>query len=263
MQTWKCIAGFLSLFLITGCAPKALLKADCHSCTVEEQEWRDFAWSDLRGYWRGSVETWKNERDAKKRVKNERAATLYFASLDSPIAAGLGLKCPKLPQDTVVMNGLFWGGGAGGAGGAGASNVKEFDAFMPVEDDRVAYGRVRVEKVNGEDFCQFHRFGRVMGKNRLNLPSVSFSDRVLPEGRVIAASSPSEKEISVEFLRFESKGSVAKDFSKDNRRPASKVEAERPALMIRVFQTQSQHPQKDRGELSGTDEQIYRLWKMN
>lgn len=253
MQAWKCVASFSFLFLLAGCAPNSLLKADCHSCTVEEQEWKDFSWTNLEGKWKGSVETWKNEREAKKKVKQEKPAEMQFFAADTFLKArGVG-SCAGLPANSVVLNGVFWGNGIA---------TKEFEAFVPAEDDRVAYGRVSFEKMNGQDFCQFHRLGRVMGKNRLNLPSVSFTDRALPGGRAIA-STPNEKEISVEFLRFDSRGKTAKAFAADGRRPASKPEAERPVLMIRVFQSESRNLTKDRGELSSTDEQIYRLWKTN
>jgi hypothetical protein len=252
MQTWKCVAGFLTLISLAGCAPNSLLKADCHSCTAEDQAWQDFSWTNLQGKWKGSVETWKNERSAKTKVKQEKPAELQFLSADAFVKAQATGACSGLPENALVLNGVFWGT---------ATSTKEFEAFVPAEDDHVAYGRVTFEKMNGKEFCQFHRFGRVMGKNRLNLPSISFTDRALPNGRVIA-SSPNEKEISVEFLRFDAKTKSASAFRKDGRRPSSKVESERPSLMIRVFQSESR-VSKDRGELSSTDEQIYRLWKTN
>lgn len=250
MHAWKCIALFSVLFLV-GCASKTLLQPDCHSCTVEDQEWNDFAWSSLEGKWRGSVETWQNERDTKKRVKTEKVAELQFLPADGFLKSRGTDSCANLPAGSVVLNGLFWNTG---------SERKEYEAFVPVEEDKVAYGRLSFEKMNGKDFCQFRRYGRVMGKNRLGLPSASFSNAVLPGGRTIA-SSGSEREISVEFLRFAKSKPSTKDFSADGRRPAAAIEAERPPLMLRVFQVQTQ-VNKDRGEWRSTEEQIYRLWKM-
>jgi hypothetical protein len=116
--------------------------------------------------------------------------------------------------------------------------------------------------MNGREMCQFRRYGRVMGKNRLNLPTVSFSDAVLPGGRVLASAENNlpEREISVEFLRFV-KPKVASVIGAKSRRPASVSEAERPSLMVRVFQVQTVN-NKDRGEWKSTEEQIYRLWQV-
>lgn len=251
MHGRKWLAGF-SILLLASCASKTLLQPDCHSCTVEDQEWKDFSWNSLDGKWRGSVETWKNERDSKKRVKTEKFAELQFLPAETFLKSRGGVSCAALPAGSLVMNGLFW---------AGSGEVKEYEAFVPVEDDKVAYGRLSFEKMNGKELCQFRRYGRVMGKNRLNLPAVSFSDSAAP-GRTIANAVPgAEREVSVEFLRYV-EPKVTKDFRQDGRRPASASEAERPPLMLRVFQVQTVS-NKARGEWSSTEEQIYRLWRAN
>lgn len=248
------LAGALAVLTITGCSPKSLLTADCHSCTVEEPGWREFSWNALEGKWQGSVETWKNVRGADKRERTEKNAQLQFVpAADFLKARGLEA-CPGFPSESVVMNGLFWGDGR--------PSAKEYEAFVPVEDGKVAYGRLAFERVNGKDVCQFRRFGRVMGKNRLGLPSVGFSDHVVPGGRVLASNN-AERSISVEFLRLDTKKLAAtKGFAKDGRRPAATAEAERPSLMIRVFQVSSRDSQaEDRGQWTATEEQLYRLWK--
>ncbi|MGZ3693247.1 MAG: hypothetical protein ACXWQO_03515 [Bdellovibrionota bacterium] len=253
MHGRKWLAGFtLFTIALAGCASKTLLQPDCHSCTVEEQEWKDFSFASLGGKWKGSVETWKNERDSKKKVKDEKVAELQFLTADEFLKTRGSTGCAGLPAGSLVLNGLFW---------QNASEAKEYDAFIPVEDDKVAYGRLSFEKMNGKDFCQFRRYGRVMGKNRLNLPSVSFSDAVLPGGRNVA-STGKEREISVEFLRFVKPNTTAAFTGVASRRPASLGDAERPPLMLRVFQVQS-ITNKDRGEWSYTEEQIYRLWRSN
>jgi hypothetical protein len=250
MHGRKWLAGLIFL-LLAGCASKTLLQPDCHSCTVEEQVWKDFSFATLDGKWKGSVETWKNERDSKKRVKSEKVAELQFLSGDE-FTKSRGVTCAGLPTGSLVMNGLLWETASGPG--------KEYDAFVPVEEDKVAYGRLTFEKMNGKDLCQFRRYGRVMGKNRLNMPSISFTDSVLPAGRNVA-SVASEREISVEFLRYVQPKTSAV-FQANSRRPASAADAERPALMLRVFQVQTV-TNKDRGEWSSTEEQIYRLWKAN
>lgn len=251
MNARKCFA-ILTTLILAGCASKTLLQPDCHSCTVEDQSWKDFSWNTLEGKWRGEVESWKNERNSKNKARNTVAAELQFMSGEQFLQARGANECAALPKGSLVLNGLFWGGMPG---------AKEFEAFVPAEEGKVAYGRLSFERMNGKDFCQFRRYGRVMGKNRLSLPAVSFSDSVLPGGRVIASAPNTEKEISVEFLRFV-QPQVAADFPKGSRRPAAAAEAERPSLMIRVFQVQTLN-NKSRGEWSSTEEQIYRLWRAN
>ncbi|MGZ4550900.1 MAG: hypothetical protein ACXVF0_15460, partial [Blastococcus sp.] len=94
-----------------------------------------------------------------------------------------GGECKGLPTNALVLNGVLWEGGEG---------AKEYEAFVPVEDNRVAYGRVSFNKLNGQGVCRFRRLGRVMGKNRLNLPSVSFSDRAVNSGRTVASTGDSQ-----------------------------------------------------------------------
>lgn len=238
----------LALLLLGGCSSKMLLTPDCHSCTVEEQEWKDFSWNELTGRWKGFVETTKNQQGAKK-SRVEKAAELTFLTGEQFMNTHGG-SCKGLAKEAVVLNGLFWEDG---------KNSREFDAFVPTEEDKVAYGRISFEKLNGKDLCRFQSFGRVMGKNRLDLPSVSFSDQVVQPGRTIA-SRTSADDINVEFLRFAAKDKPTKAFSKDGRKPSSVKEQERPPLMFRVFRVTSK-VNKNRGEWSSTEELIYRLWK--
>ncbi len=250
MHGRKCF-GFAAFFVIAasalaGCSSNSLMKPDCHSCTVEEQEWKEFSWNSLEGKWKGAVETTRNSRDANnKKTRTEKSAELNFVK-----ASAFGT-CASLPANALVLNGLLWEKGT-------ETGVREHEAFVPVEDGKVAYGRVSVSKVNGKDFCQFRRYGRVMGKNRLNLPSVSFSDHFTDTGRALASATP-ENEISFEFLRFASL-EKAPEFQPDGRKPASAREQERPALIFRVFKIGTSPSAKGR-EWAGTEEYIYRLWR--
>ncbi|HEY8279527.1 MAG TPA: hypothetical protein VIH99_07890, partial [Bdellovibrionota bacterium] len=248
----KCLA--LTLFLLapltTACSPNSLMKPDCHSCTVEEQEWKDFTWTSLVGRWRGSVENMRNLVGVAKKAKTDKRAELNFVKGDAFMQAHGG-SCTSLPAESVVLNGLFW---------ESASQGKEYEAFVPVEDGKVAYGRVSFEKMNGKELCHFRRFGRVMGKNRLDLPTVSFSDKaVATDGRALASAN-SEQEFNVEFLRFAWQDKATKQFSGDGRGPASVKEQERPALILRVFRVDTKGS-GSRSEWSSTEEYIYRLWK--
>jgi hypothetical protein len=140
------------------------------------------------------------------------------------------------------MNGQLW---------ENSSKKAEYETFIPVEDGKVAYGRLSFEKMNGKEICQFRRLGRVMGTNRLALPVVSFSEHSTVSGRSLA-SLASDSEYSVEFLRF-----AAVETKSVGRGPAS---VEKPPLMIRVSRTSSRNA-GERGEWSGSEEQIFRLWK--
>jgi hypothetical protein len=255
MQGSKSLSLIIVALAATGCSSNSLMKPDCHSCTVEEQAWKDFSWNDLLGKWRGSVENMKNEQATAKKSKTDKKAELNFVKASDFLQAWGG-ECKGLPENALVLNGVLWEGGVG---------AKEYEAFVPVEDDRVAYGRVSFNKINGQGVCRFRRLGRVMGKNRLNLPAVSFSDKAVAPSRDVASAGGASDDISVEFLRFattEKTDKVVKAFTADGRKPASVGEQERPSLILRVFKI-STKANSARGQWTGTDEYIYRLWKAN
>src|SRR3990167_2509589 len=100
MQGRKCLFLFL-LAILAGCSGKSLLQADCHSCTVEEQEWSDFSWAALMGTWKGSMELSKNELGKAKRTKEEQGAELKFLSAENFFAAKPGITCTALPSQAL------------------------------------------------------------------------------------------------------------------------------------------------------------------
>jgi len=215
---------------------------DCHSCTVEDQAWNEFSWGDLSGQWKGTVETVKNDRASAKRNKTQKKVEFRFLTAADFLKAK-NASCDSLPADAVVMNGQLW---------ESASKKAEYEAFVPVESGKVAYGRLSFEKMNGKEFCQFRRLGRVMGMNRLALPVVSFSEYSTVSGRTLA-SVTDDSDYSVEFLRF-----AAGETKAAGGRGLASVE--KPPLMIRVSRTTSRNG-GERGEWRGSQEQIFRLWK--
>lgn len=235
---------------LVACSPNSLMKPDCHSCTVEEQEWKEFSWSSLEGKWKGSVENFRNERDQGKKTKVEKPVELSFVPAAKFIQSRNAGACASLPANAMVLNGLLWEQEKGG--------TREYEAFIPAEEGKVAYGRVAFSKVNGQEHCQFRRLGRVMGKNRLSLPTVSFSDRAQSAGRSLASASP-QQEISLEFLRFATLDKPAA-FPAGGRKPASVREQERPTLMFRVFKVATSSGGV-KAEWQATEEHIYRLWR--
>jgi hypothetical protein len=219
---------------------------------VEEQNWSEFSFAALLGQWQGSLEISRNEAGkSSKKGKNEQRVNVKFLKAADFFAARQSV-CHAVPADAIVLNGLFWGQG----------KAKEFEAFIPTEDDKVAYGRLSFEKLNGQEVCQFRRLGRVMGKNRLSLPAVSFSEQSTGQGRSLA-SADSRGTVSMEFLRFVPATARAQAFAADGRAPASAVERERPPLMIRVFQIHAQQKATGTSEWKSTEEWLYRLWKAN
>jgi hypothetical protein len=194
----------------------------------------------------------RNSKDSAKKSKQNKYAEFSFVN-GGDFLKTLGVECKDLPSSSIVLNGVLWESTIG---------AREYEAFVPVEKDNVAYGRVSFEKVNGQDYCHFHRMGRVMGKNRLDLPSVSFSESAVNSARLPASAGGQAEEFNLEFLRFSSKDKPTpiSSFTKDGRQPSSVKEQERPALIFRIFRISSKTG-GDRGEWTGTQEYIYRLWK--
>lgn len=240
---------FILSFLASACSSNSLLRPDCHSCTVEEQSWKDFDFASLHGQWKGVVETATNNPAAKKKEQKETRVDLRFLPAEK-FAAAQGLKACALPAGGVVLNGVLWEGNA-------AAGAKEFDAFVPVDGGKVAYGRVTVRK--GDAGCEFRRMGRLMGRNRLSLPAVAFSDSAAFPGRQVA-SGDLQQEVNVEFLRFVPAQAKKIAFAAEARKPASAFEQERPPLMIRVVRIFTAAG-GERGQWKGAEEQLFRLWR--
>lgn len=234
--------------VVTGCSSKSLMQPDCHSCTVEDQAWDEFSWNALSGQWKGSVETLRSEKGQKK-VKQETKVDFRFLPAADFLKAKGSPACASLPGNALVLNGLLWNSSSGRS---------EFEAFVPA-DEKVAYGRLSFEKMNGQSICHFRRLGRVMGKNRLALPTVAFSENSTFSGRQVASTGV-ESEVFLEFLRFVPVEVKPVPFKSDGRRPSSVAVEEKPPLMIRVFKLSSRD-KGARGEWSGSEEQLYRLWK--
>jgi len=253
MHGRKLIAFTLAAFALVSCSSSQIMSPDCHSCTTQDQEWDAFAWSSLPGEWRGTVEILKNEKAQAKKTKQDKGVELRILTADSFLAAKGAAACSSLPANALVVNGLLWQGAA--------SEQTEFEAFVPVEDEKVAYGRLRFEKVNGAQVCNFRRIGPVMGTNRLALPIVNFSENSRISARGLA-SVVGDTEVSLEFLRFAPSAVKPVAFKAGSRKPASVQEEERPPLMIRVTKVSTRNV-GERGQWSGSEEMIYRFWKAN
>lgn len=157
MAKWSLAFGaFLILGFFASCSGKSILSAGCHSCVEETQSWNEVSWKDLADHWKGNVETTRNEKVKIKREKSEQPAEFHVVSLDE-FYKGYGLtSCEGVSSNAVALNGQLWSSEVN-------SQKKEFEAFVPAEDDQIAYGRLAVENQS----CHFQRLGRVMNKNRL------------------------------------------------------------------------------------------------
>lgn len=255
MHGRKCLLlGFI--LILSSCAKQTFLKADCNSCTSEEQEWKDFTWNDLRGNWRGSAEFLQNDPQKLKKSKQEKRVEIKFYEAATFLKSHGMESCSGLPTDAIVMNGVLW---------EKSENMgsKEYEVFAKAEEGKVVYGRMVSEKLNNKNICYFQRYGRVMGKNRLSLPYAEFSERSSILGRSIASEAEEKRDVNIhlEFLRFDvASAKKPANFKPDGRLPASAIESERPALFFRVFKLSSTSA-SGKEEWTGTEEMLYRLWK--
>ncbi|RZA05182.1 MAG: hypothetical protein EOP11_13390 [Proteobacteria bacterium] len=251
MAIRKSLALFTLLALSACSGQDHFLNPECHSCVTETQAWKEFPFASLQGAWKGSVETVRNERTAAKKIKEEERTQLRFLSAAEFMKAK-EVACKSMPADAMVLNGLLWSDGVNAR--------QEYETFLPAEEGHVAYGRISIEALNGKKICRYRRLGRVMGMNRLALPTVSFSEEAA-SGRSVASVGGVATELNLEFLRF-APAKDASQFIAGARRPASAEEQEKPSLMIRVFKSSARASQ-GRGQWKGTEEQLYRLWRAN
>jgi hypothetical protein len=247
-------SALLLVLALSACSSApSLLKSDCHTCTTEDQRWKDFSFAALRGTWKGSVESVENERSSTKKKKDQRPVTFRFISAADFLKTNQA-SCASVPAEALVLNGLLWQDGL-----SASKAMREYDAFVPTEDGKVNYGRLSMEQLNGQRMCRFRRMGRVMGKNRMSLPTVSFSEESAYGGRAVASSDETER--SVEFLRFAPEAASNLNFLPSARTPSSEKDREMPPLMIRVNRVSS-FANHGRGQWKGTEEEIFRLWRV-
>ena len=188
------------------------------------------------------------------------SAEIRFLAADNFLQTQGFSACTGLPAQSMVMNGVFWEGET-------KSAKKEFEVFAPAEEGKVTYGRISVEKLNGEAQCKFQRIGRVMGLSRLALPTIHFSQGVDGNYRTLASSTEPRKEtdISLEFMRFDPLTAATAAFN-GGRVPSSLDAQEHPPLMFRIYKVVSQLDAKDddlkKSQWLRTEEHLYRLWRV-
>ncbi len=263
MQGRKCLGALaiiLSGVLIAACSGSKVKKADCYDCTQEEQSWKKFSWNDLTGTWKGSLETLTNEISAKKKDHKEESVELSFVDGQKFLTDKSVKECGTFPAQAVVMQGKFW---YADEKNEAKINDFTFEVFGKMDGDRVSYGRATINKVNGTNVCSYQKIGRSVGMNRLELPSMNFSQRMTPNGRVLASGTTPEFEVNMEFINFDPSRASKQGFTAKARKPASMEEQDKPPLFFRVFKiTNNVSSAFSRGEWKSTKEYLYRLWRV-
>jgi hypothetical protein len=252
MQGSKCLAFFaiISILTISACSSNHR-KGDCHECLDEPQAWNKFSWENLKGTWRGSLEVVTNDIHAKKKERAEKSVELSFVAGTDFLKQKNIASCAKFPENSVVLVGQVWDAGKG------AEHV--YEVFGEREDNTVSYGRAVVTGAK----CNYVSLGRSVGKNRLDLPAVDFTQRKTKNRRVLASGATPETEVNFEFLNFESERTQKVAFINGSRMPASVQDQDKPPLMFRVFQmSRLVETPFARGKWQRTDEHLYRLWKV-
>lgn len=242
------IALVFTAFFFASCAGNKI----CYDCTTQFQQWDKLPWASLEGTWRGSVEVVTNNVTAKKKDRKDEVAELTIVS-GARFLQSQGVKtCIGLPRESYVFLGQLWT----------KDTKRSYEVLAQSGSDRVSYGRISLEGTQGEKFCRFQAFGGEMRMNRLELPSVTFSERGTPNGRVLASGLTPEQEVTLEFLNFRDKEFKTQAFNGGSRKPASVESQDRPPLMLRVFRTRRQVGSPyAMGEWIESQEYLYRLWR--
>lgn len=259
MQGRKCFALVISLFIFAACSGGAR-KPDCFDCTEKNQSWNKFAWKELVGTWRGSMES-VSDGSGMKKSRDERSVEISFVH-GTDFLKSYGVRdCGAFPAESVVVKGVLWMDA-----NAAKRNKADYtyEVFGKTDGDGVSYGRAVLEKVNGDLICKYQKVEHALTMNRLGLPAAEFTVRETPNGRVLASGSTPESQMSVEFLNYSPKKAVVTEIAKGGRAPASLTVKENPPLFLRVFRiTNDVRSPYDRGEWKSTQEYLYRLWKTN
>ena len=280
MQGCKCLAILVCLFFVACSGTKR--KADCYNCPETQQSWKKFAWSDLKGVWRGSMESVHNDTSFKEKQKQETPVEIEFVGASEFFAThGVDSCGLAFPKDAIVLKGVLWlteektkvaqkrtqgGRMPAGSTAVAAAKEKEYEVFGPGEKDSVVYGRATIQSHAGTVTCKFEKVEKKLMQNRLGLPAVDFTVREGAHGgRTLASGKPEtvrESEFSLEFLNYQpSKPKIS--LAKGTRAPASLTVKDNPPLFLRVFRiTNAKGGVYSTGEWQSTEEHLYRLWKV-
>lgn len=275
------VAATLCLAL-AACSGKKVRAPDCFDCTEQKQSWDKFSWNQLEGSWKGSLESVTNIVTAAKKEHQEDPVEVSFLDGQKFLSAKNIEHCGDFPAKSVVFMGQLWRERDKMTGldlasgkivlpqdkGRSLASVKKeaedkvYEVFGASSEDKVSYGRATISRMNGQNICTYARIGGSFFQNRLALPSLSFTQRVTHDGRVLASGSTPEYEVSMEFLDYRPAGAKQVFPVKNARRPAAVEMHDQPQLFLRVFKiARNVTSVYSRGEWTGTQEYLYRLWR--
>ena len=258
----KKIAAILIVLLSTACSGSKIKKADCYDCPSEDQKWTKFSWHKLEGTWRGNVEISADRLAAAKWEKATHWVELSFLEGKKFLNVYKVEACDRFPQESVVLLQAVW---FKEMPTAWPPQTKEpiFEVFGRADSNRVSYGRVYFDRKDGKHVCHYQSFGGKVSMNRLAMPALAFSERMSPDGRLLASGETKEYELNFEFLNFVDEAKPERFAGRDSRAPASENK-DNPPLFFRVVKiTKSVNSPYASGKWESTEEYLYRLWRVD
>lgn len=258
MYVYRHISGYIGFAIlvllvftfVSGCSQKKLIPS-CLECPHQKQQWDDFAWDALEGHWQGTIEVDIDRMSDTK--KKRRWQKVDFKVVSQEAFAGKG--CTALPLQAKVVMHETWTMKK-------RKSEQVFEVFAREAKNHVSYGRLVLEK----DKCSYIKFPGALSMNLMEMPAKRFTQKLRPDGRMLASGVTPEVEVDLEFLRFAAEAAdekVALTDAKHFRGPASAMPKEYAPWMFRVVKT-VKHLDKPfaRGEWAATEEYIYRMWKV-
>lgn len=239
--------------LFVGCASTGS-RATCFDCASTPQRWSDFGFEQLEGTWKGTQDLTINNADAEKLESASKKVEVTF--LDGKKFLRLYSlnqdTCKGFPENSMVLvNELWWDRSE-----KRPSSDRVFEVFSKLGKDEVVFGRAYVTRVKGQNSCEYLTSGKAIAMNRLALPAVSYSRRLTPDGRALASGGTKEVDVNFEFLNF------AGAKNADDYQWKGKKEQEAPLFFRFVKTTRVAQGAFDGGEWSGTEERVFRLWRV-
>lgn len=237
------------VFVFAGCSTPKLIPT-CLECPHHVQKWDEFAWDQLEGNWVGSIEVDIDRlTDTRKRRKWKKIS--FEVVTDKHFAAS---NCKGLPSPAKIIKHETWTQKK-------YRGQQVYEVLAKKGENSVSYGRLIFSGNKNNRECRYHPFGGTFVRNLIEMPAKRFTQRLTPDGRMLASGVKPELEVDFEFLRFETEN-APKMSSVEFRKPASQLPNNQAPWMFRVIKT-TKHLDKPfaTGEWAATEEYIYRMWK--
>ncbi len=241
--------GVLGLFL-SGCAGQRL-NSLCFECTKMNQSWKSFSFEKLEGTWKGTLNTLSDSLAATDERHTEEKIEVSFLGGRKLLKVYKIPSCGLFPEESMVFLYELWG-----KEGKKLSNRKSFEVFGRRKDGGVSHGRVHITQKENINLCEYTQIKDEITMNRMGLPSIDYSKRLTPDGRVLASGNTKEVYIHFDFLNFRhAKGRQNPQWQKEDKTY--------PPLLFRF--AKSPYTVKtpfERGEWISKTESVFRLWPL-